>query len=125
MAFKRCIEPFCSLHRCRKFKNEQLCFHPFPLPAVSTTSTQICSSPPLFRFLVFYPLVLFAILVAAFLVWHFKKKCAQKNKLNLWEEKTSVEAAEMVAPSHSKLSSESHNDIAEEETNRLKGNEED
>ncbi|XP_060129634.1 immunoglobulin superfamily member 2 [Zootoca vivipara] len=94
-------------------------------PSVSTSSTQICSSPPLFRFLVFYPLVLFVILMTAFLFLHFKKKRAQKNKLNVWEEKTSVEAAEMAAPSRSKLSAESHKDIVEEETNRLKGNEED
>ncbi|XP_061485494.1 immunoglobulin superfamily member 2-like isoform X2 [Rhineura floridana] len=95
------------------------------LPSASTNSSQICSSPSLFHFILFYPLVLFLILMAIFLFLHFKKKHVQKKKLNLGESKTSGEELEVVAPAHFKFSDKSSSNAAEEVIHRLKANEED
>ncbi|XP_077198402.1 immunoglobulin superfamily member 2 [Paroedura picta] len=53
------------------------------LPPVSTNSTEICSSASVFHFLLFYPLVMFLILMAAILCLCFKIKLAQRKQCSL------------------------------------------
>ncbi|XP_062983672.1 immunoglobulin superfamily member 2 [Elgaria multicarinata webbii] len=89
------------------------------LPSASTSSTQICSSPSLYYFIIFYPLVLFLILMTVFLLC-LKTKLFQKTKLNLEGKKTSGEEIEIVAPTH--FEHRSMNNVAEEEIHSLKSN---
>lgn len=87
------------------------------LPSVSADSSQICSSASLFRFILLYPLVLFLILMAIIIFLCFKTKYRSMKKQNLKKKQDFGALAQFQS------NGESSNNMAEEETDNLKGNE--
>ncbi|XP_048350013.1 immunoglobulin superfamily member 2 [Sphaerodactylus townsendi] len=87
--------------------------------SVPTDSTEICSSALLFDFLLFYPLVMFLILMTAILFLCFKikfilqKQRNPKTKQEFWAETGLVE------PAHLQVSGKRSNNIGGEETSSL------
>ncbi|KAF7250880.1 Immunoglobulin superfamily member 2 [Varanus komodoensis] len=110
----------CSTAQVQHASSRSEGSHLTVLPSELTNSTQVCTSSLLFNFILVYPLVLFFILMAVFLLYS-KTKHFWKEKLNLKKNKTSSEETGEVTAIHLKHSS--RNSVSEEEINSLKSNE--
>ncbi|KAJ6633890.1 hypothetical protein lerEdw1_014277 [Lerista edwardsae] len=93
----------CSTSRVQQATGQSGYSRVLVLPSVSTSSSQICSPAPLFRFILFYPLVLSLILMAIIVILCFKtKRLSMKKQIKSSRESSCNKA---------------------EETDNLKGNE--
>nr|XP_056714172.1 immunoglobulin superfamily member 2 [Euleptes europaea] len=76
------------------------------LPPVSTDSTEICSSAPLFHLLLFYPLAMFLILMTGILFLCFKIKLIRQKPQNLKTKQGLWGETGLVEPDHLQVSGE-------------------
>ncbi|XP_020666406.3 immunoglobulin superfamily member 2 [Pogona vitticeps] len=93
------------------------------LPSAPSNSTQICSSQSLYHFILFYPPVLFLILVVIFLVLHFKAKFISRGKMNVEKKTAPDEELRALAPADLKPTGKSSAGAIGEETIHLKNKE--
>ncbi|XP_054830252.1 immunoglobulin superfamily member 2-like [Eublepharis macularius] len=89
--------------------------------SVESGHSEVCYSASLFHFLLFYPLVMFLILMAAILFLCFKIKSIQQKQWNLKTKQEFCEETGLVEPTHQQLSGKRSNSIGKEETSSLKG----
>ncbi|XP_060626555.2 immunoglobulin superfamily member 2 [Anolis sagrei] len=102
---------FCQVEEWRAPNSSTV---PIQHESAPTNSSQICSPRSLYRFLLFYPPVLFLILVGVFLMLYFRRKRVPKEKVALEQNIISGEELTVLAPSHFEPSGKScDNNIAE------------